>query len=96
MGTARLMVTQRLYLPRSPVMAGMMAVQAQLGQGLEVLSARRGQAGYSPVCEVMTYDLGMPVPPDDVAQRRRRHHRQHAAVDEPPARNPPLRLLPAG
>ena len=63
MDTVRLMRPQRIYLPRSPVMGAMGA--AALGQGLEVLTARRGQDGYSPLCEVMTYDLGMmPVPPD--------------------------------
>jgi hypothetical protein len=30
--------------------------------GYDVLAAARGQAGYSPVCEVMTYDAGMPLP----------------------------------
>jgi hypothetical protein len=64
MDTVRLMRPQRLYLPRSPVMGAMGPVQAQVGQGLDVLTARRGQDGYSPLCEVMTYDLGMAVPPD--------------------------------
>ena len=63
MGMVRLMRPQRLYLPRSPVMGVMGA--AQVGQGFDVLTAARGQDGYSPICEVMTYDLGMmPVPPD--------------------------------
>jgi hypothetical protein len=66
MGTpeVEVMVTQRLYIPRSPVMDGMDPVDAGLGTGFEVLTAKRGMPGYSPVCEVMTYDAGMPLAPD--------------------------------
>ncbi|WNG16845.1 hypothetical protein [Cystobacter fuscus] len=46
--------TQKLYYPRSTV--GGKAVS--LGGGYDVLTARRGQPGYSPVCEVWTYDTG--------------------------------------
>jgi len=53
------MVTQRLYYPRSPVMgADGMAAPGALGAGFDVLSAKRGEDAYSPVCEVMSYDAG--------------------------------------
>jgi hypothetical protein len=60
------MVPQRLYLPRSPIADEMgMAASARLGAGYDVLAAKRGAPGYSPLCEVVTYDAGMtPVPID--------------------------------
>ena len=33
------------------------------GAGYDVLQAKRGDADYSPVCEVFTYDAGMPLGP---------------------------------
>jgi hypothetical protein len=66
MDTTQVMVTQRLYVPRSPVMDGMDEIDAGVGSGFEVLTAKRGMPGYSPVCEVMTYDAGMPLAPDTV------------------------------
>ncbi|HEY0715781.1 MAG TPA: hypothetical protein VGF45_24065 [Polyangia bacterium] len=56
------MRTQRLYLPRTPVMNGMTMAAANLGEGYDVLAAKRGSNGYSPLCEVVTYDTGMPIP----------------------------------
>jgi hypothetical protein len=53
------MVTQRLYYPRSMVMGATAAAAGRLGAGYDVIAARRGAAGYSPVCEVFTYDAGM-------------------------------------
>jgi hypothetical protein len=58
------MVTQKLYLPRTPVMKGTAMGAAALGAGYDVLSAKRGDATYSPVCEVVTYDGHMPLPPE--------------------------------
>jgi hypothetical protein len=61
----RRMVTQKLYYPRSMVIptvaAGKppaMPVAGKRGAGYDVLAARRPDAGYSPVCEVLTYDAG--------------------------------------
>jgi hypothetical protein len=56
------MVTQKLYLPRTPVVAGTAMGAAKLGAGYDVLAAKRGDATYSPVCEVVTYDGHMPLP----------------------------------
>jgi hypothetical protein len=53
------MVTQKLYYPRSMVMGATAAAAGRLGAGYDVVTARRGAAGYSPVCEVITYDAGM-------------------------------------
>ena len=50
------MVTQKLYYPRSAVTGVTGAVS--VGQGYDVLAAKRGEPGYSPVCEVLTYDAG--------------------------------------
>jgi hypothetical protein len=62
-GTALRMVPQKLYYPR-----GMVTVTdakgvaktgpGQRGAGYDVLEALRGQDGYSPICAVMTYDVG--------------------------------------
>jgi hypothetical protein len=58
------MVAQKLYYPISPVTVHdtssgtdmPMTVMPELGQGFDVLSARRGEDGYSPICEVWTYN----------------------------------------
>jgi hypothetical protein len=34
------------------------AAPGRLGAGYDVLQARRGQPGYSPLCQVLTYDAG--------------------------------------
>jgi hypothetical protein len=63
------MVTQALYYPRSMVLnAGGMPAMAPgaRGAGYDVLAARRGSPGYSPVCEVFTYDAGMPLAPEQL------------------------------
>jgi hypothetical protein len=61
------MQTQRLYYPRSQVIGTSMGVMTMAagarGAGYDVLQARRGDVGYSPLCEVMTYDAGMPMAP---------------------------------
>jgi hypothetical protein len=60
-------VTQRLLIPKSvlPTAAGAMPSAGQVGAGYDVLDARLGQPGYSPLCEVWTYDTspGMGMPP---------------------------------
>jgi hypothetical protein len=58
------MVPQKLYLPRTPVIKGTAMGAATLGAGYEVLAAKRGSPGYSPLCEVVTYDGKMPLPPE--------------------------------
>ncbi len=50
------MKTQKLYYPRSAVTGVTGAVSP--GQGYDVLEARRGEANYSPVCQLLTYDAG--------------------------------------
>ena len=55
------LVTQKLYYPRSPVTVGTRNTTVTVGSGYDVLEARRGTAGYSPVCEVLTYDAGGPL-----------------------------------
>ena len=68
------MATQRLYYPRSAILRDpndpASARPGRLGEGYDVLQARRGQPGYSPVCEVFSYDadrnpmLDLPVTAD--------------------------------
>jgi hypothetical protein len=59
--TVTRMVTQKLYFPRGQIqVAPMMMVPGRIGQGFDVLTAKRGTEGYSPVCEVFSYD---PAPP---------------------------------
>jgi hypothetical protein len=66
------MVPQRLYIPRSMVtgpgpMPGMTtAAPGEIGAGYDVLAAARGAAGYSPICEVFTYDAGMALAPEQL------------------------------
>lgn len=57
---------QRLYYPRSPVTVNGTNVNVTIGQGYDVLTARRGAPGYSPVCEVRTYDAGGPLTPEQL------------------------------
>jgi hypothetical protein len=52
------MVTQRLYYPRSLVMTADGMGPGEFGAGYDVLAARRGEAGYAPVCEVVSFDAG--------------------------------------
>jgi hypothetical protein len=69
--TVTRMRPQKLYYPRSPVIAmgagGMPTMPpGARGAGYDVLTARRGDADYSPVCEVWTYDAGMPLLPEQL------------------------------
>jgi hypothetical protein len=60
------MRAQRLYYPRSMIMGGgamPMAAAGKLGAGYDVMAAKKGDQDYSPVCEVFTYDAGMPMAP---------------------------------
>ena len=59
-GTPPRMQTQRLYYPRSLNGTGVCGAAPAntpcgLGNGFDVMEFRRGQAGYSPVCQVLTY-----------------------------------------
>ena len=56
------MRTQRLFIPRQ-VMGAMAAAPGQRGAGYDVLEYRRGQPGYSPVCQVWVYGDAMMPPP---------------------------------
>jgi hypothetical protein len=66
------MVAQRLYYPRSMVLmpgeapGTTMPGPGARGAGYDVLTAKRDAAGYSPVCEVFTYDAGMPLAPEQL------------------------------
>jgi hypothetical protein len=73
--TVTRMVPQRLYFPRSPVTVTRTAMDGTKtmsmpapgvrGAGYDVLQARPGQDGYSPICQVFTYDMGGPAVPSD-------------------------------
>lgn len=63
-GTAMRMVPQKLYYPRSQVTVGGTPKTVALGAGYDILTARRGEAGYSPLCQVFTYDAGGAMTPD--------------------------------
>ncbi len=60
------MVTQKLYYPSSILPSGTMPmpVKGAPGAGYDVLEHARGEAGYSPVCAVYTYDTGAPLTVD--------------------------------
>lgn len=65
----RRMVPQKLYYPRSAIIRtngmGMTTMRpGALGAGLDLLAAKRGMPGYSPICEVSSYDAGMPLAPE--------------------------------
>jgi hypothetical protein len=57
---------QHLYYPRSMVIKGMTTTAGGIGLGYDVLDAARGNSGYSPVCEVFTYDTGAQTPIDQL------------------------------
>jgi hypothetical protein len=52
------MRAQRLFYPRSPVMTGSMTAPGAIGRSYDVLEFARKDGGYSPVCQVFTYDAG--------------------------------------
>lgn len=61
------MVPQKLYYPRSSVIAAGaggvdMTAPGRIGAGYDVLAAKRGAPAYSPLCQVLTYDARMAMP----------------------------------
>ena len=62
------MVTQPLYFPSQiPGMDDMgnpMPTEGALGAGFDVLTARPGDPGYSPLCEVFVFDPVDPLAPE--------------------------------
>jgi hypothetical protein len=67
MRTVSRLKPQKLYYPRSMIATTRMlpdgtmmttAAPGRLGAGYDVLQAQRGQPGYSPLCQVMTFDAG--------------------------------------
>jgi hypothetical protein len=67
MKVVKRMVTQKLYVPLQVLDKDtMMPADGAPGQGYDVLAAKRGADGYSPVCEVVTYDTKMPLAPGDL------------------------------
>jgi hypothetical protein len=60
------MVAQKLYYPRSQVTVGTANTTVTVGKGYDVVEARRGEPGYSPVCQVFTYDAGGPLTLDQL------------------------------
>ncbi len=62
------MVTQNLYYPRSMVIKGTNTFPGGIGFGYDVVEHGRGDAGYSPVCAVFTYDTGMATPVEMLPQ----------------------------
>jgi len=64
-GTPPRMLTQRLYYPR--LVGAAPGTPAILGAGNDVMQFSRGQAGYSPVCQVVSYDPAGATPPRDAA-----------------------------
>lgn len=67
-GTGTVMITQSIFYPRSPVTKGMTTFNGGLGFGYDTLEAMPGDANYSPVCAVYSYDLGNTVTVDQVPQ----------------------------
>jgi hypothetical protein len=62
------MVAQKLYYPRSQVTVGTTTAAGGYGFGYDVISAPRGGAGYSPICQVFTYDFGATATPAQLPQ----------------------------
>jgi hypothetical protein len=60
------MVPQKLYYPRSQVIGSMGMAAGARGAGYDVLQFKKGDPGYSPICEIQTYDAGMPLAPADL------------------------------
>ncbi len=64
------MVPQKLFIPRTVLRtAGAMPTPGQAGAGYDVLEAKLGDPGYSPLCELWTYETspGMGMPPLPIA-----------------------------
>jgi hypothetical protein len=69
-GSGVRMQKQRLFYPRSMILpkGATAAVAGAIGAGYDVLEAERGDANFSPVCAVFTYDLGATVSFDKLPQ----------------------------
>jgi hypothetical protein len=66
-GTVQVRMTaQKLYYPRSQVTVGTTNSTVTLGKGYDIVEGKRGEPGYSPVCQVFTYDAGGPLTPDQL------------------------------
>jgi hypothetical protein len=60
---------QRLFVPRQ-IRTGMGMAPGRAGAGYDVLEFKRGDAGYSPLCQVWDYgDPALPVAPADLPKR---------------------------
>ncbi|HEX9103537.1 MAG TPA: hypothetical protein VF997_15100 [Polyangia bacterium] len=62
------MHAQKLYYPRSMVTKGTNTFPGGIGFGYDVVEHARGDAGYSPVCQVFTYDTGAATPVEMLPQ----------------------------
>jgi hypothetical protein len=80
------LVTQTLYYPRSQVTVGTANRSVTVGQGYDVLAARRGETGYSPVCEVLTYDAGGPLTAAQLPKSAAEIETLYGATFAPPIR----------
>jgi hypothetical protein len=75
------MKPQRVFVPRQ-IKVGMGMAAGKLGDGYDVLEFKRGEPGYSPLCQVWSYgDPAMPVAAADLP-------RDAAAILNTPALNP--------
>ncbi len=81
------MVAQKLYYPRSQVTVGSSNRTVTIGQGYDVLEATRGDPGYSPVCQVLTYDAGGPLTPDQLPKSAAEVVARFGGTLRPPVKN---------
>jgi hypothetical protein len=79
----RRLVAQRLFHPRSIVVDAAGAVPGRAGAGYDVLEARRGEAGSSPLCAVFTYDAGRPLAPEELPRDAATILREHDTPERP-------------
>ena len=58
---------QRVFVPRQ-IRMGMGMAAGKLGDGYDVMEFKRGEAGYSPLCQVWNYGdpMAMPVAPAEL------------------------------
>ncbi len=66
MKTVLRMRPQKLYYPRSPVITASGMAPGVRGAGYDVLTAKRGDPDYSPVCEVWIYNLPAAATPEQL------------------------------
>lgn len=82
------MVAQKLYYPRSQVTIGGTAKTVGLGQGYDTLTARRGEPGYSPICQVLTYDAGVALTEAELPKSAAEVESRYGATLRAPTKNP--------